>query len=115
MEISTMVDVGTFSSIKYPEEEHVRVARLQEKFNEVADIAKQSKAQYQHFFAVLLKEQNHLSRLNKFTLSSNLSSKAFNNQSIILPPEKKKARKCNTDTTNYSLLKVHSKQRKKFK
>ena len=46
-----MINVGveSFSSIKYPSHEHIRVARLREKFDDVANIAKQSKAQYQHF------------------------------------------------------------------
>lgn len=106
--LGTKVDCKLFSSIKYPTEEPIRVARLREKFNEVADIAKQSKNQYQHFYAMLLKEQNHLMSFDVGTIMSR------NDRCIVIPPKDniKKRKLKENDTKNYSQMKRQHKFQK---
>lgn len=102
------VDKKVFASIQFPKEESVRVARLREKFNEIAEIAKQSKGQYQHLYSVLLNEHKHLVNMKTYT-STNAQS---NNTCIILPPLEKKEKKRKLDVENHSSMKKRAAMKK---
>ena len=105
---SFLVDNSIISSIEYPNKEHIRVARLWEKFNEVVEIAKKSKEQYKHLFGLLVQEQNELLGMNKYIDTKKPSSANEFNRCILAPITKKQKRKM--DTTNYSP--INAKKRK---
>jgi len=79
---NNLIDKTTFTSIKFPIEENASVARLQEKFNRVVEIVKQSKRQYQHLYSDLLNEHKLLMQMLKYTSSkSRMVSEGYNDKS----------------------------------
>lgn len=85
---SLLVDHSIISSIEYPNKEHIRVARLREKFNEVVEIATKSQEKYKHLFGLLVQEQNELLGMNKYIDTKQVSVNECNRS--ILPPITKK-------------------------
>ena len=105
---SFLVDNSIISSIEYPNKEHIRVARLREKFNEVVEIAKKSKEQYKQLFGLLVQEQNELLGMNKYIDTKKPSSANEFNRCILAPITKNQKRKM--DTTNYSPINAKKKK-----
>ena len=88
---ATLIDTEIFTRIKFPTQEHIRVAKLREKGDEVINIAKQNPASYKHFMSRLVMEENALNRICLINLKNSISLPPLAEQSeIILPPLAKK-------------------------
>ena len=81
----------------------MRVAKLRENFDEVANIAKLNPISYKYFMSRLLLEEKALNRISTTNLKNNISLPTVTpNTDIVLPPLVKKQKNSKSINTNRS-------------
>ena len=112
------VTAHMFSSVVYPTQGKVRIAKLRERFDAVANLAENCEARYKHFVATLIEEENILRNMTELQLSQSRStnisslphqlsqSRSTSISTLVLPPltriQKRHIR--NKDLDNLSTL-----------